>query len=393
MNTSPTTTLVLACVLLGACAAPSPPAAPAAGARGWIAVSANDGKSVLDNGVTKVLSPAPPDTIAVIDLRGGTPRVIAEVPVPTIVVGPPFAVAVAPDESYALVTSGKRAVNDALVSDNVLSVVDLQASPPRVVQTVNVGAGAAGVSINRQATLALVANRDEGTVSVLRLKGKSAEHLAKVALGNDKSGPSHVAITPDGASAFVTRDADNRISILSIKGEDVAYTRRDLYAGFRPYPIDICGAGDIAVVGNVGNGTGDEDTVSVIDVKADPPRVIDTVTVGQTPEGAVCSPDGRYVAVTAMSGSNKPNTSPFYRGKGRVVVFRVDGKKLVKHGEADVGNWSQGALFSPDNRLLLVQNMVQKDIQVFAIDERGVRDTGQRLPMKAGPASIRAATR
>jgi hypothetical protein len=92
-----------------------------------------------------------------------------------------------------------------------------------------------------------------------------------------------------------------------------------------------------------------------------------------------------------MSGSNKPNTSPFYRSKGRVIVFRVEGKKLVRHGEADVGNWSQGAVFSPDNRMLLVQNMVQKDIQVFAVDERGLRDTGQRLPMKAGPSSIRGA--
>src|SRR5205814_10671503 len=143
-----------------------PPAATTGG-RGWIALSANDGKSVLDNGVSKVLNPAPPDTLAVIDLRGGTPRVVAEIQVPTIVIGPPFAVAVAPDESFALVTSGKRALNDALVSDNVMSVVDLQASPPRVIQTVTVGAGAAGVSINRDATLALVANRDEGTVSVV----------------------------------------------------------------------------------------------------------------------------------------------------------------------------------------------------------------------------------
>src|SRR5689334_1191987 len=142
----PVPLVAAACALLVACAAPSSGGgAPAAG-RGWIAVSANDGKSVLDNGVTKVLNPPLPDTVSVIDLRGGTPRVVAEVQAPTIVVGPPFAVAVAPDESYALVTSGKKAVNDALVSDNVLSVIDLQSSPPRVVQTVAVGAGAAGVS-------------------------------------------------------------------------------------------------------------------------------------------------------------------------------------------------------------------------------------------------------
>ena len=78
-------------------------------------------------------------------------------------------------------------------------------------------------------------------------------------------------------------------------------------------------------------------------------------------------------------------------GEGDNVVFRVEGRKLVKHGEADVGNWSQGAVFSPDSRTLLVQNMVQKDIQVFAVDGSGVRDTSQRIALKAGPASIRAA--
>ena len=36
----------------------------------------------------------------------------------------------------------------------------------------------------------------------------------------------------------------NGWSVLSVQGEEVTYTRRDLYAGLRPYPVDICGAGD-----------------------------------------------------------------------------------------------------------------------------------------------------
>jgi len=43
-------------------------------------------------------------------------------------------------------------------------VIDLKSSPPRILATLQAGAGAAGVSINRAATLALVANRNEGTV-------------------------------------------------------------------------------------------------------------------------------------------------------------------------------------------------------------------------------------
>ena len=382
-----TLALAAACAFTTGCATAPP---PTGATRGWLAVSANDNKSVLDNGVTKVPANVQPDTLALIDMRGAPPRLIAEIEVPSTVVGPPFAVAVAADESIALVTAGRRAFNDTTLPDNLLSVVDLQASPPKLIQTAYVGAGAAGVSINRQGTLALVANRDEGTVSVVRVKGKTVEVLGKVALGNDKAGPSHVALTADGRTAFVSRDGDHRISLLAIDGENVTLAQRDLYAGQRPYSIDLCNA-EIGVVGNVGQGNGDEDTVSVIDLKAAPPRVVDTLSVGQTPEGVACSPDGRWVAVTAMSGSNKPSASPFYRANGRVLVFRIDGKRLVKHGEADVGNWSQGAVFSPDGRTLLVQNMVQKDIQVFSVDANGVHDTGQRIALKGGPSSIRAA--
>jgi hypothetical protein len=76
-----------------------------------------------------------------------------------------------------------------------------------------------------------------------------------------------------------------------------------------------------------------------------------------------------------------------------VVVYRVDGMKLVKFAEADVGNWSQGAVFSNDSRTLLVQNMVQKDIQVFEVTGFGLVDTGQRIRLKGGPAGIRTADR
>jgi DNA-binding beta-propeller fold protein YncE len=385
-----TRTLVLAVFVLtfSACTAPQQSAAPG---RGYLAVSANDNKAILVDGVsTPVPNPAP-DTVAIIDLRQSPPRIVAEIEAPTSVVGPPSSVAVAPDESIVLVTAAQRIEAGKPVPNDRVTVIDLQANPPRVIGTLQAGAGVSGISINRAGNLALAANRNEGTVSVFSINGKSVQHIGKVKLGDEKSGPSHAAITPDGRMALVTRDGDNRISVLSIDGQNVAYTKRDLFAGQRPYGIDVCAPGDIAVVANIGVGQGDSDTVSVIDLRVNPPRVIDTLNVGQTPEGIACSPDGRKVAVTAMSGSNKPASSPFYRANGRVVVFNVDGRKLTPAGEADVGNWSQGAAFGGDSRTLLVQNMVQKDIQVFELTPTGVRDTGQRIPLKGGGAGIRTA--
>jgi DNA-binding beta-propeller fold protein YncE len=74
----------------------------------------------------------------------------------------------AADESFALVTAAMKvdpADPTEQVPDDKLSVIDLKSSPPKVTQTVTVGKGAAGVSINKAGTLALVANRSEGTVS------------------------------------------------------------------------------------------------------------------------------------------------------------------------------------------------------------------------------------
>jgi DNA-binding beta-propeller fold protein YncE len=74
----------------------------------------------------------------------------------------------------------------------------------------------------------------------------------KVAIADEKSGVSHVAISPDGKTALVTRDGDDRISVLSIDGTKVEYTKRDLFAGLRPYGIDIAANGAIAAIANIG---------------------------------------------------------------------------------------------------------------------------------------------
>ncbi|MFL5150506.1 MAG: YncE family protein, partial [Microvirga sp.] len=133
-----------------------------AAAQAQLAVSANDNKAYLDNGVAKTVPNAQPDTVAIIDLSANPPKLLAELQAPASVVGPPGSVAVAADESFALVTSAMKvdpADPTKQVPDDRLSVIDLKSSPPKVTQTVTVGKGAAGVSINKAGTLALVANR------------------------------------------------------------------------------------------------------------------------------------------------------------------------------------------------------------------------------------------
>jgi DNA-binding beta-propeller fold protein YncE len=350
------------------------------GAAAQIAVSVNDNKSVLDNGVPKVVANAPPDTVAIIDMRTLPPRLLDEFELPGGGGGSSASVAVTPDESIAL------------VSDNRLSVIDLTLRPPRVVATLPAGAAPAGVAINRAGTLALVANRGDCTVSVFGIAGRAVTPAGAVRLGGAPDcGASQVAISPDGRSALVTRDNDHKVSLLAIDGLKVSHTQRDLSPGLRPDGIDFCVPGSIAVVANVGAGQGDTGTLSVIDMTAQPPRIIETLSVGQTPQGIKCSPDGSYVAVVVMNGSNKPKESPFYNPNGKLVLYMVAGKTLQKFGELPLGNWPQGVAFAPDGLTVLVQNRAQKDIQVFRIDGMRLVDTGQRIALKGGGAALRTA--
>jgi DNA-binding beta-propeller fold protein YncE len=366
-------------------------------AHAQLAASANDNKIVLVNGVPTLVQKPQPDTVALIDLRAKPPAVLRHIEVKASVVGPPLSVAITPDESLLLVTSAMKidpADPERLVADNKLSVVSLKTEPPAVLAELEAGAGAAGVSITRDGRLALVANRNEGSVSVFRIQGTTVRKIDTLALARPEAGVAHVAIAPDGRSALVMRDGDHTISVLSIAGDKVTYTGRDFGAGLKPYGAVITPDGRFAVVANLGLGRGDNDTVSLVDLALQPPRVVETYTVGQTPEGIAMSPDGKLVAVVTMNGSNKPADSPFHSAVGRVVLLRVHRDKLQIASDAPVGPWPQGAAFSADGTTLLVQSMSERNLAVLAIDNGLVlRDTGQRIAVRGGGAALRTADR
>src|SRR5262249_2094989 len=284
------------------------------------AVSGNDNKVLNVNGVVTVVANPPPDTVSLIDLKQSPPKVIGEVQAPVSVVGPPLSIAVTPDESLALVTaSSKLDPHDKTkqTPDNRVTVIDLK-TPPKVIATLEAGMGAAGISVNRQGTLVLVSNLVDGTVSVFTIQGKAVTPAGTVEVGGKTAGGGMVAITPDGKTALVSRRNDNKISVLSIDGAKVEYTKRDMTAGVRPIVLHIGPAiasnGSLAVVATLAGGaSGDSDSISLIDLTAKPPRVVDTIGVlGATAEGLKISPDSSVVAVVVHNGSNRPKDSPFY---------------------------------------------------------------------------------
>ncbi len=367
----------------------------AGAAAAQLAISGNDNKAVLDNGSVRIIASPPADTVRILDLSAHPPRLVAEVAAPHSVVGPPTSVALTPDERLGLVASAQRldpADPTRTIPDNRLSVIDLRANPPAVVQTLEAGAGASGVSVNRAGTLALVANRNAGTVSVFRIADGRLAPAGTVTVGPPASGVSHVQFTPDGRFAFVTRDGDSMVSVLRVDGQNVTPAGRDITAGIRPYGLAITRDGRWAVVANIGRGTGDADTVSLISLTAEPFRTADTISVGPTPEGIQVSPDSRHVAVTVMNGSNRAANHPL-RGPGQLVVLRIEDGRLVRVASAEVGSWGQGVVLNADGTRLYVQNMVQREIQVLAFDGQRLTTLPERVAAGGGPAAIRTAER
>ena len=57
------------------------------------------------------------------------------------------------------------------------------------------------------------------------------------------------------------------------------------------------------------------------------------------------------------------------------------------------GEAGQGAVFAKDNKTILVQFNVEKALGVYQIRDDRLVDTGERLKLDAGPASIRATPR
>jgi DNA-binding beta-propeller fold protein YncE len=278
-----------------------------------------------------------------------------------------------------------------VIPDNKLSVIDLKAKPPAVIQTLEAGLGAAGVSINRAGTLALVANRSEGTVSVFTISGSKLTPAGKIQLG-DKSGPCHVVFTPDGKTALVTRDGDHKVSILSVDGDKVADSKAFMLGGYRPYSMDISSKGDVAVIANEGGGQGEADVLTVVDLKAKPPQIVDSISVGQTPEGVGLSGDGTYLAVNVVNGSNRAKSHPAFNDFGLLQIYSVKGTKLAKVAEAKTGHWCQGVAWSKDNKTVVIQCMVEKNLQAFSFDGSSLKPAGA-IPLSGGGAGLRTAER
>jgi DNA-binding beta-propeller fold protein YncE len=379
-------------ILIGALAAGSPRASA------QILIVGNDEKQGWDENAKPIFREPGKDTLTVIDVsKPDTPRITSSIPLMNSVVGPPTNLAISPSGDIALVANSVEPViqgwGHRLEPDNKVFLIDLKANPPAVIGTITVGKQPSGMAIVPKGDLALVTNRADGTISVLSIRDKEVLVVDTVPVGAATDQVSAVAITPDGKRALAVKSAANKVALLSIDGQKVTYGKRDLPAGIFPYNIAVTPDGKLALTADNGNGgssDGNADTVSVIDLEADPPRVIDHVTVGDSPEGLAISPKGDLAVTIEARGSNMPNSAFFHHSAGAVTALRIDGKKVTKIGEINVGVFPEGAAFSPDGQYLYVGNFMDGDLWVLRVEGGKLTDTSQRIKLQGHPASLRS---
>jgi len=358
----------------------------------------NDEKVTWDDAGKVVLMGPGKDTVSIVDISTPeSPRIVSNLPLTNSIFGPPVNLAITPDEKLAIVANSVNHVPEGAgwksVPDNKLYVIDLTTSPPSHIATVEVGKQPSGLDINRAGNLALVTNRADNSISVLSIQGKEVKLVDTVPMGEQVAA---VAFTPDGKRALAVKFPGHKAALLEVDGQKVTYTKYDMMVGLWPYNIGVTPNGKLAITannGNAGAADGQVDTVSVIDLEAKPPRVINHVVVGDGPEGLAISPTGKIAVAILLRGSNAAKTSWFYNRNGSVVVLKIDGKKVTKVGEVEVRGLPEGAVFSPDGKYLYVGNFLDSDVSILKVDGTKVTDTGKRLQLPGHPASMRGRAR
>ncbi|HUI35647.1 MAG TPA: hypothetical protein VLX67_08985 [Stellaceae bacterium] len=358
----------------------------------------NDQKVKLENGNNNMQPPGH-DTLSIIDTsKPADLRIIATIPMDNTIAGPPTNLAITPNRELALVANSLKAVEKdgklGTEPDNRLFVVDLKANPPAVIATLNLGKQPSGLAINAAGTMALVCNRADGTISVLSINGKDVKVADTVTVGDPKDAVSAVAITPDGKTALAVKSAVGKVAVLNIDNGKANYDKKnDLPANNYPYNVAITPNGKLALIANTGNGgssDGNADTVSVVDLEAKPIRVVDHITVGDSPEGLAISPKGNLAVTIEARGSNRSKDTWYYHPGGAVGVLRIDGKHVTHVGDVTVGALPEGAAFSADGGYLYVGNFMDSDLSVLRVSGNQVTDTGHRFKLPGQPASMRA---
>ena len=154
-----------------------------------------------------------------------------------------------------------------------------------------------------------------------------------------------------GAMAYVTLVNENAVAVISTSTNTVIDTDPEadgvqhIPVGDRPRGIAISPDGNEAYVANAG-----DDTVSVININADPKTVVAIIEVGDEPQGVAFAPDGATAYVTNIKDNN---------------VSVIDTATRTQTTTIAVGKSPQSIAVTPDGTTAYVPNFDDNTVTVI----------------------------
>ena len=99
-------------------------------------------------------------------------------------------------------------------------------------------------------------------------------------------------------------------------------------------------------------------------------------------------PKGDLAVAAIHRGSNTPKAF-FYHKNGSLSVLKIDGKKVTKTQDIELGGLPEAVMFTPDGGYILAGNFLTQDFSILKVSGTEVTDTGKRFQVPGHPASAR----
>src|SRR5688572_22664531 len=168
-------------------------------------------------------------------------------------------------------------------------------------------------------------SRRPGALAALVLVIACASHAAAQGFVNFESGQVRpLAMSPDGSRLFAVNTPDNRLEIFTLDAGGLTHAE-SVPVGLEPVAVAARTDGEVWVVNHL------SDSLSIVDVAADPPRVVRTLLTCDEPRDIVFAGPGnvRAFVTTARRGQECPVPLDFNTaGIGRAVVQVFDATNL-----------------------------------------------------------------
>lgn len=199
------------------------------------------------------------------------------------------------------------------------------------------------IALSPDGATAYVVNQGSDSVSILDVRARKV--VGEISVG---SHPTHAELSPDGRTLYVTSTHGGTVEVVNV---DRKSTVRTIQTGLEPYGAGISKDGATLYVANDMS-----DSVSILDVKTG--RAAFTVGVGRSPRYVARTPDGsRLIVANGMT-------------RGVSIIDLVSGK-VVETRRLGKASLLRQLVCSPDGKWAFVAHIVSHDEAKTLQMERG----------------------